>query len=1350
MVTMRYLSKSLALAAGLALSASAFGAVVDALDVVQPTTTGDVELVGPRTTLIVDLENGLQAANTITDDEQVNRAALIGLDENGDVIPGVFHDVSAGVVQQAYDDNNGVQDLIIDLSQVVGVDSFLQTAGVASFRLVVTTSDITLNVNNINGVQTAFDANDEANDECLDVDRTQPRLVQVIINDAGTQAFFVFSEGLNTGDNDNDDNHTVLADIDGADFQVSTDNGASFPDTATLLSNPMFVGSGNSIIRFDRAGASNVVAGSSFIRPAYSGATPPAVMHDIRDYVKNEATSESAQVTTQVALAVTDATFLKAVPIGGAEAGALRVTFNNPVTDPGSADAYLLRRAAASGSGQEDSTITLSNPTVDPDDPFSVLLDVTAGAEEGVGPDGNTVSSDLDTAPQGAPLTVRVDATSGTTDPEDVFGGVFTGTTDLNIEDSIEPVLLSVAFGDVDGDGHQDAVYFVFNEPMGNVTSTSGIKVVRNGGVTVHPFQLIDPDTGALTEAETVADGTPANNELPGLSVSRTSIPHGSIEEGRDTNNAICVSYDALSFDWDNDGDAGLANDADEAIPSTGDAGAVQAQYVVDTGTFADAAGNVFTNGGADVAMNATDDRANPVLAVALFYAGDNQDQDASNRQLFTESDGSLGQNNSLRRLALCFSEDLAFLNDAIVQDSQVTFDGNPFASGDFLFADNNCLTFRADDADNPDALTPGAEIAILSASGIEDVAGNEATASGVEAQDATAPYLALVSPVDPGSPIFPAFLADSDNDGFVNQIRINMNQPILPSSVTMDSFSISPGTITSIEVDDNNPRVIIIEVQDGVVSMNNMVQVTYRGGSISTQVESDPDEGGTGVAVAAVNVGFTAQSVPVSQMPTQGVAIMDVIGTITDGATPLPAGTKVYAMIAAPVVRRVDATHNNNFFSISEWEDSDSTAAWTNWLWGFPWARTVYLGRDLENEQFYSNYKWLGYTDDGISTYKDVISLTINARSLTQITFTGRGETNLDNVTGGTVQLGWDVIRSDDGTVEALYNYGHYPFGPPVTSRTVVTGDDGRFELHISAPISAFTGQNFLNSVDRPVILIVERTDGKRFVVSSLLTSVNGGPLLFRPMNRTQNSDRTAVDATVFNINLANVGMEVLHPGWNLEGFSRNSGWSTASSTRPVLPAGVTTANVVTGTTLPFVGPLEQFVFWFEDDLDGMWLSTEDTSFRDIVIDSKRFPHFAFTMTSLGVQIGSGMNNLVGGYGFAMFIYDSGPIGYFQFGAPLTGSAIFASGTTFPNSSATSGWGIFTARQDFDPASGIASGNSNLDYIILFRNNGNNPPAGRTRFEVSSMDLAAPAGSDNINDATMIDAGQAFFGHYR
>src|SRR5690606_40947668 len=67
---------------------------------------------------------------------------------------------------------------------------------------------------------------------------------------------------------------------------------------------------------------------------------------------------------------------------------------------------------------------------------------------------------------------------------------------------------------------------------------------------------------------------------------------------------------------------------------------------------------------------------------------------------------------------------------------------------------------------------------------------------------------------------------------------------------------------------------------------------------------------------------------------------------------------------------------------------------------------------------------------------------------------------------------------------------------------------------------------------------------------------------------------------------------------------FSRNSGWSTASSTRPVLPAGVTTANVVTGTTLPFVGPLEQFVFWFEDDLDGMWLSTEDTSFRDIVID--------------------------------------------------------------------------------------------------------------------------------------------------
>lgn len=1352
-MNMRYFAKATALTAGTLLAvSSALGAAVDGIDVVEPLVDTNVETLGPRSTVIVDVDGGLAAANTITDGQPVSRAALIGLDAAGMVIPGVFLEVSAGVVAQNYNDGGapGVDDLTINLANVVGVESFLQTPGVESFRLIVTTQDIALNVNNINGVQTEFNAN-EALDMCFAADTVRPVLTAAIVNTGGTQIFFVFSKSMNTGNATNDVNQTVAANVmAAADFELSTDGGATFTATPTLLTDPpSFVGTNNSILVFNRAAASNTTAGT-FIRPDQNAGMPD---HILRDVVANLATDAPVAISNQVALAAASADFVKEVPIGGGtQTGAVRVTFNNPITTVGSADVYVLRRLNAAGSTVVNSTINLTNPTIDPLDPFSVLLDATPGAQEGIGSNGRSTSSNTANVPDNAAFEVRV-TDAGTTDPVDVFGGTFTGTTDLDAGDEIAPTLEFTAFGDADGDGAQDSAYLVFDEPMADVSVNTGFTVVRQGGVTVNPFFQIGDD-GALVEQMTVANATPANNNLPNLVVSRTSIDvdnNGTIDD-REVNNAICASYNPNNFDWNDNGLVGPANDPVEAVPGTGDANVVQLQYIVSTGTVQDANGNTFDNGGANVANLAATDRARPVVATVLFFAGDNQPSTANNNQAFSEQDGNLGDSPFNNRAAIAFGEDLAGgLNDGNVIDEQVFFgDGlsQSFPPGAFLFATDNFITFRNDNGST--ALEPGAPVSIADSSGIIDPAGNEAL-SGGDIIDCRAPYNALQSGVDGGT-FAGAFLADEDNDGFADSIRISMTQPILASTLANSDFSLSIGTITSVTLDGTLPNVIVINITDGVVSINNSVTVTYNGATDSNRIASDVDEGGTGKAISAINDSIVARAVQQSSTPTQNPAIQDIIGTglLPDGVTPFPAGTKIYAFIAVPTARKITATHNNATFAVDANWDDNSLEAWTNWLLGL--EEFVYLGRDTDNFQFYDNYKDLGDGDDGTDTFRDVIQLQINARSLTSITFTGRGETSSQVVTNGSVQLCWDVLRASGGLVQNLYQRfsGFRYGGTPISSRAVVTGNDGRFEIHVSAPISAFNGRANFNAVGWPIILVVETPEGRRFAVSSLASSINGGPLLFNPQNRRQNQDRTAVDATVFNINLANVATESIFPGWNLVGFNRAGGYATATNSRPTLPAGVSTNNVVVGTTLPFVGPLDQFVYFRDSTVDGEWTVSEDSDFSDIVVDFDCFPDwFAFTMTSFGVQVGSGITNIVGGYAIGIFNNAFGSsYGMFQFGAPRSGTALFPSSAPFQNSSSNLGWGLFTSPSEFDPATGIGgTANPNLDYIILFRNNG---PTATQTFEVSSLDLAAPTGSDNINDTEVVDAGQAFFGHFR
>lgn len=1353
---MRYFAKALALTAGSVLAASsALGAAVDGITVVEPITAANTETLGPRSTVIVDVDGGLAAANTITDGQPVSRAALIGLDATGTPIPGVFLEVSAGVTSQNYNDGGapGVDDLTINLANVVGVESFLQTAGVASFRLIVTTDDIMLNVNNVNGVQTIWSAN-EAVDQCFGADTVRPALSAAIVNTAGTQIFFVFTKSLNTGNATNDVNQTVAANVmAAADFELSTDGGATFTGTPTLLTDPpTFVGTNNSILVFGRAAASNTTPGT-FIRPDFNAGVPDNIL---RDVVANLATDAPVAISSQIALGATSATFVKEVPIGGGtQTGAVRFTYNNPITTVGTADVYSLRRLNAAGSSTVNSQVTLSNPTLDPLDPFSVLLDATPGGNEGIGSNGRSTSNNTGVVPDNAAYEARV-SDAGTVDPVDVFGGTFTGTTDLDAADGIEPSLEFTAFGDTDGDGNQDTAYLVFDEPMADISSSTGFTLVRQGGVTVNPFFQIGAD-GSLVEQMTVASATPANNNLPNIVVSRASVDvnnDGTISE-RENNNSVCIAYNPLTFDWNDNGLVGPTNDPTEAVPGTGDQNVIQVQYQVGTGTVEDADGNTFSNGDVNIANLTSTDRARPRVATVLFFAGDNQASTANNDQYFSEQDGDLGDQQDNNRIAIYFGEDLVGgLNDGNVNDGQVFFGpglSSSFPSGAFLFATDNCITFQNDNGD-PD-LAVGEPVSIAASSGIEDSAGNEAL-SGADIADCRAPYSPLQAGVDGGT-FDSAFLTDDDNDGFADGIAIAMTQAIDPATLANSDFSLSVGTVTAVAVDSAIPSVINISITDGVVSMSNTVVVTYNGATDITRIASDPDEGGTGKSISPINDSVDAQQVQESSLPTQSPAIMDIIGTglLPDGVTPFPVGTKVYSFIAFPTARKVTATHNNVVFSVdADWDDS-SLEAWTNWLFGL--EEFVYLARDLDNFQFYSNYKDEGDSNSGISTYKDIISLTINARSLTAITFTGRGETNGDVVANGRVDLCWDVLRASGGTLELLYNrFNGFSYdGTPISSRAVVTGNDGRFELHVSAPISAFNGRANLNAVGYPIILVVETPAGRRFAVSSVATSVNGGPLLFNPQNRRQASDRTAVNATVFNINLANVATEQMHPGWNLVAFNRAGGYATATNSRPTLPAGVSTSNVQVGTTLPFVGALDQFVYFRDSNRDGEWTRSEDSDFSDIRVDFDFFPNwFAFTMSSFGVQAGTGINNLVGGYAVGIFVnddyYGSSSYGAFQFGAPRTGTALFPSNAPFVNSTANLGWGLFSSPSAFDPATGIGgTANPNLDYIILFRNNG---PLVTPRFEVSSLDIAAPTGSDNINDTEEIDNGQAFFGHFR
>lgn len=1004
---------------------------------------------------------------------------------------------------------------------------------------------------------------------------------------------------------------------------------------------------------------------------------------------------------------------------------------------------------------------------------FDVNANLSPGAGDNIGVAANGIATDANgaigtyTDSAGQTFTLVADENTGTTDLTDIFGATLGGATTAMesqvVTDGIVPVLQAVGFLDRDRDGDQDAAYFRYNEPMSSTTAATGIMLKALNGVAVNPFRQLNMTTGVLGMDTTNVTApmdviTITTVETASVDPDPNNVPATPNLEG---NNSIIVNFNPDTFDWDTGGTATLAT---EAIPGTGNASALSLEYDMTVPVAGSRIRDLAGNEAATVGVSPTaEDRAGVVIGFTRFSTGDN------GNNLFSEQDGVPGDGVNNNTVTFFGGENFnGGMNAGNVTESQVRFgvggtSGFSDAPGSFGAVAANSVSFT--NAGNSPNIIAGVVVSILPNSRVRDAAGNESVSGDMTTANFVGPYCPLAVGVDGGANIDAAFLFDANASGFADSIRITMTQPIDTATVQLENFRLDLGTITAVEVQGVD---IVLTVTDGIIPMTSVVNVTYLGSTDTTPIRSLTTGGGTGIAVSAVDDTVQARRIPTPDRATQELAFMDFVGTITmDGTTPAPAGTKVYAMTAAPAIYSVTATHNNVAFTVDVLHDSsDSIYAWNAWLYGV--QEFIYLGRNSTNFQEYRNKKYdFSTSNDDLRLVEDIISLNVNATNLTSITFTGIGENTNDKVTNGRARLCWDVLRSNLGTPEDFFvNYTSTNVrnfannGVPLRSSAVVLGTDGRYELHHSAPASVFNGINRLNSVGRPVILIVELPDGKRFAVSGINASINGAPVLFAIQNRAQTTGQ-ANNATTFNINLANVGMVPVYAGWNIVPFARNSGWAATTGARPVRVNGVSeSAIVVPGTgnpVQPFAGPLDQFVWWGESTVDGMWTRGEDTNLTNIIVDPDYFPYFAFTMTSFGVQAGSLMNNLVGGYALAFFHNADWFTNYgiFQFGAPLTGNTLFdglTPATSFPNNATTQGWGLFTAKAAYNPATGArGTNNPDLDFIFVFRNNGPNAASlGRPRIEVSSLDLIAPTGTDNPNDTTRIDAAQGFFGHFQ
>ena len=704
---------------------------------------------------------------------------------------------------------------------------------------------------------------------------------------------------------------------------------------------------------------------------------------------------------------------------------------------------------------------------------------------------------------------------------------------------------------------------------------------------------------------------------------------------------------------------------------------------------------------------------------------------------------------------------------------------------------------------------------------GIRDAAANQTVFTNLVLGDCAAPYIPHIVDANNVTQAGVFLVPDIATGDFVAGLSGRATQPIDPATLRAQDFAINFGaTITAASVGADDDHVINWTTGGSQVGINNTVTFTYNGatpGAFLVASQGPPD--GTGIAVSPVNSaalnGAGNNAVVKLQDPYQGatdVATLPVVvtGLGHDGEF-LPINTKIFAFNAIPIVREITADHNNVPFT---YHTDDSTYnndigtlfssvypslnSFTSWLHGV--RSEVYLHRNRRNDQQFTNTKvnpflnpvtTVNGADTGAdnSVLIDSIRMNINAGRLTNITFTGTGEQSQDRVRSGRLDLAWDVIRSFNGTLDNYYRFGYAWGARPVPAGVgVIDNDLGRAVFQVSRPVSQFGGTDRFNSIAKPLIFVVELPNGERFAVSSVLSASNtndhngdgkiGDPILFQAqVLKSNNNDGTAPDGLVLNFDLRRVGSQIVNPEWNLIPLDRAMGVvAQSSSNLPTLPAGVTTSNIVTYNTsqFPYANPISAGVFWAEAGAgfnglgnpliaayDGKWTAADDNAgpFSTIGLDADLITHFAFTLTTKGVQLGSGITSLVGGYGVAFYnnadlsgVSRLNNFGLFQFGTALSQTSIFGSNPiTSGNNRAGNGWILGACTNPFDPATGFFGANAGSDYLISFSNDGRNPATGNSTVLISVGSLDANASASNPNDLREFAVGgsEAGFIHY-
>ncbi len=1203
--------------------------------------------------------------------------------------------------------------------------------GVATgVRIGIVVNDATVDGND--GAETILDLADDATNQTILPDTAGPVLQQVL-RDTSTmpeRMIFVF---------DDDISNSTVGNLTDVDFESSATAMGMFAPFANVAfpGNPTIIG-GNRALQFNIAmGQENLApAIGQFARIALAGG-PPAVNADIEDLANNIATDQTArQISAVTTPTITNAAWIDPILLGGDTTGTVRVNFSANLNNAAIGNLAFWQNVMNSilpSSGMTDLTVT-AVAAFDPTFPASVFLTVTSGGTDSVAQDGRAgVAGGLN------PVTysLSLDTTVGTP-PQDFLGTPITGNPSVPIGDMIPPTEVGDPFTlDENGDGVIDAFAWDFNEPLdSSMLSAAGFTLTKIAG-TVHPFALflenlangITNPVDAMNQATIAVNGDMTDefqSAITGFAVvSQDTTGMNRLQQ----NNRLIIRFNSGMIDWDNDGNAGASDTDGEATPGTFDTDFATILINATTSGVRDSASNTpfanVNNGGT------IDDGASAIIARVDFNTGDNV---AGGMQKPSEQDGAVGDDPTNNTAVIIFNETV---NIGGIDKTRFRFGNSAaerFGAGDAsTLTGGNVLTL----ANGGGGFDPGDIFNVDADNGVVDAAGNDfegASGSSLVVEDVTAPYVVLQQDIN-GAIIHSAFLGGIDANGFATTLSMTFSSDVKAGTegATTDWTIAGVGNPTTVTL---NGNIITLTFPTNLISADVPVNVTYNGAAAAMRLAA---AGGAMGAVAAMNDTFAARRVPTPNVDGEFTSIMDIAGTInTDSTTVAPAGTKVFGMAAVPRAQSARVTMNGITATI---DDNASLDAITNVILGL--EVDLFLLIDDE-EMFFRNDK----TEEGF--VDAIVSITVSATSLTSVRLTGAGSSSgtgsvAVRVTGGTVVICWDVLRSTDGTAFNLVNKGYKVGGQPIVSSAVVTGDDGRYLLHMTAPIRAFNA--LVEATGVPIIMVVELPTGERFPVTSLLNAIDGlGAISFRALNR-QNTPFNSDANLVFNPNLANVGTQTLYGGWNIMPFDRNSGVETRANS-VLRPAGVT---AVTVATLINSNPLDQFVYFLDTNNDGMWTSADDdaTRFDGIAVSTRCLGLFTFVMNSNGVRTGDTIAAFTGGYAAGIFnpVADGGmnpvSVGVFQFGPPIAASTVFTANTgtgSFPTGNVTLGWALVTSPTTSAPGSFLTANGS--DFLIIFNR------TGHAAVEIGTFSLANSGSGAPEDDAGTIMQGMGLFLH--